>query len=202
MVTLHTFCYPSTPYWGKDDPHHKSLKKKPFVLNSLQISYIHSSHHYSHSNVPLSFPNVEPRIFWSTEMTAIPKSTSGKGEITQLFQDLWRVLWLTCSSCKVGQPSQPGLLGWRTRYKQVIGDVVISPLRCSEMGKEVTQNCFFVVACTLFNYLLSHFLAKYWWCPFFIFSFLDFPPRVYYFVWYFTCHYQYLQEKERWTWFR
>ena len=26
-------------------------------------------------------PNVEPRVFWSTEMTAIPKSTLEKGEI-------------------------------------------------------------------------------------------------------------------------
>ena len=125
-VTLHTFCYLSTPYWGKDNPRQKSLEQKPFVLNFLQISYIHSSHLYSHLNVPLSFPNVEPRVFWSTEMTAIPESTSGKEEITQLFQDLWRVLKLTCSSWKVGQPSQPCLLGWRTRYKQVIGDVVMS----------------------------------------------------------------------------
>jgi len=92
MVTLQTFRYSSTPYWHKDNPRHKSLKQKPFVLNFQQISYIHSSHLYSHSNVPLSFPNVEPHVFWCTEMTAIPKSTLGKGEITQLFQDLWRVL--------------------------------------------------------------------------------------------------------------
>ena len=51
---------------------HKSLKQEPFVLNFLQISYIHSSHLCSHSNVPLSFPNVEPSVFWSTEMTANP----------------------------------------------------------------------------------------------------------------------------------
>ena len=43
---------------------HKSLKQEPFVLNFLQISYIHASHLCSHSNVPLSFPNVEPRVFW------------------------------------------------------------------------------------------------------------------------------------------
>ena len=30
-----------------------------FVLNFLQISYIHASHLCSHSNVPLSFPNVD-----------------------------------------------------------------------------------------------------------------------------------------------
>ena len=53
------------------------MKQKPFVLNFLQISYIHSSHLCSHSNVPLSFPNVEPRVFWSTEMTAIPNQHWG-----------------------------------------------------------------------------------------------------------------------------
>ena len=76
----------------KYNTRHKSLKQEPFVLNFLQISYIHSSHLCSHSNVPLSFPNVEPRIFWSTETTVIPKSTLGKEKITQVFQDLWRVL--------------------------------------------------------------------------------------------------------------
>ena len=45
-----------------------------------KISYIHSSRLCSHSNVPLSFPNVEPHIFWSTETTVIPKSTLGKRE--------------------------------------------------------------------------------------------------------------------------
>ena len=49
---------------------HKLLKQEPFVLTFLQISYIHSSHLCSHSNMPLSFPNVEPSVFWSTEMTA------------------------------------------------------------------------------------------------------------------------------------
>ena len=67
---------------------------KAFILNLLQISYIHSSHLYSHSNVPLSFPNVEPHILWGTEMTAMPKSILGKGEIAQVFQDLWWVLYL------------------------------------------------------------------------------------------------------------
>ena len=53
------------------------MKQKPFVLNFLQISYIHSSHLCSHSNVPLSFPNVEPSVFWSTEMTANPNQHWG-----------------------------------------------------------------------------------------------------------------------------
>ena len=30
--------------------------------------------------MPLSFRNVEPRVFWGTETTVIPKSTSGKGK--------------------------------------------------------------------------------------------------------------------------
>ena len=63
-----------------------------FFLIFLKIFYIHSSHLCSHSNVPLSFPNVEPRIFWSTEMTVIPKSTLGKEKHTQVFQNFWRVL--------------------------------------------------------------------------------------------------------------
>ena len=45
-----------------------------------KILYIHSSHLCSHSNIPLSSPNVEPHIFWSTETTVIPKSTLGKRE--------------------------------------------------------------------------------------------------------------------------
>ena len=57
----------------------KSLKQEPFVLNFFQTSYIHSSHLCSHSNVPLSFPNVVPSVFWSTEMTANPNQ-HWKGE--------------------------------------------------------------------------------------------------------------------------
>ena len=30
-------------------------------------SYIHSSHFCCHLDVPLSFPDVAPRVFWSTE---------------------------------------------------------------------------------------------------------------------------------------
>ena len=57
---------------------HKSLKQEPFVLNFLQIFYIHSLHPCSHSNVPLSFPNIEPSVFWSTEMTANPNQHWGR----------------------------------------------------------------------------------------------------------------------------
>ena len=63
------------------------IETKPVFLNFWEILYIHSSHLCSHSNVPLSFPSVEPRVFWSTETTVIPKSTLGKGKITQVFQD-------------------------------------------------------------------------------------------------------------------
>ena len=53
------------------------MKQKQFVLNFLQISYIHSSHLCSHSNVPLSFQNVEPSVFRTTEMTANPNQHRG-----------------------------------------------------------------------------------------------------------------------------
>ena len=57
---------------------HKSLKQEPFALNFLQISYIHSSHFCSHSNVPLSFPNVEPSVFLEHWNDCKPKSTLGR----------------------------------------------------------------------------------------------------------------------------
>ena len=57
-------------------------KKTRFSWIFWKILYIHSSHLCSHSNMPLSFPNVEPHIFWSTETTVIPKLTLGKGKIT------------------------------------------------------------------------------------------------------------------------
>ena len=56
------------------------------------FSKFHSWHLRSLTNVSLSFPNVKPCIFWSTETTVIPKSTLGKGKITQVFQDLWQGL--------------------------------------------------------------------------------------------------------------
>ena len=56
---------------------HKSLKQEPLVLNFLQISNIHASNFCSHSNVPLSSPNVEPSVFWSTEITANPNQHWG-----------------------------------------------------------------------------------------------------------------------------
>ena len=81
---------------------HKSLKQEPFVLNFLQISYIPSWHLRSHLHLPLSFRNVEPGVFSSSETTVIPKSTLGKGKITQVFQDLWRVLQISIIRDVVG----------------------------------------------------------------------------------------------------
>ena len=95
---INTLCTTQQKFYEKTrhelsyNPRHKSLKQKPFVLNLLKISYIHSSHLCSHSNVPLSFPNVEPCILWGT--TAIPKPILGKVKIAQVFQDLWWVLYL------------------------------------------------------------------------------------------------------------
>ena len=114
---------------------HKSLKQEPFVLNFLQISYIHSWHLRSHSNVPLSFPNVEPRVFRSTETTVIPKSALGKGKITQVFQDLWRVLWLWIPIQIYAFPAilpwLPGMMqlwGWPPLFKKKKTGSVHSPI--------------------------------------------------------------------------
>ena len=68
------------------------LNRNRFSWIFSKISYIHSSHLCRHSNVSLSFPNVEPCVFWSTETTVISKSTLGKGKRAQLSQDFWRVL--------------------------------------------------------------------------------------------------------------
>ena len=74
------------PITSSYNTRHKSLKQKAFVLNFLRISYIHSSHLCSQSNAPLSFPNVEPRVFSSTQMTANPKSTLGRGKSHKCFK--------------------------------------------------------------------------------------------------------------------
>ena len=65
-----------------------------FVLNFLQISYIHASHLCSHSNVPLSFPSVEPSVFWSTEMTANPNQHWGGKNHTNLSRFVTRIVAL------------------------------------------------------------------------------------------------------------
>ena len=62
-----------------------------FVLNFLQISYIHTSHLCSHSDVPLSFPNVEPSVSWSTEMTANPNQHLGGKNHTSVSRFVTRI---------------------------------------------------------------------------------------------------------------
>ena len=81
---------------------HKSLKQEPFVLNFLQISYIQSSHLCSHSNVPLSFPNVELSIFWSTEMTANPNQLWGGENHTSVSRFVMRTV-----ACKLMYRKSP-----------------------------------------------------------------------------------------------
>ena len=77
-VDFLNICAPSSlNKWNSYNTCHKSLKQEPFVLNFLQISYVHSWHLCSHSIVPLSFPNVELSVFWSTEMTANPNQHWG-----------------------------------------------------------------------------------------------------------------------------
>ena len=80
----------------KYNTRHKSLKQEPFVLNFIQISYIHTSHLCSHSNMPLSFPNVEPSVFWSTEMSANPNQHWGGKNYTSVSRFVTRiaVLWM------------------------------------------------------------------------------------------------------------
>ena len=80
----------------KYNTRHKSLKQEPFVLNFIQISYIHASHLCSHSNMPLSFPNVEPSIFWNTEMTAnLNQHWAGKNHTSvSRFVTRIAVLWM------------------------------------------------------------------------------------------------------------
>ena len=62
------------------------LKILDFKSSSEQI-FSENCRRVPLSNVPLSFPNVDPSIFWSTEMTANPNQR-WEGKITQVFQDL------------------------------------------------------------------------------------------------------------------
>ena len=60
-------------------------------MNFLHISYIHASHLCSHSDVSLSFPNVEPSVFWSTEMTANPNQHWGGKNHTSVARIVTRI---------------------------------------------------------------------------------------------------------------
>ena len=77
-----------------ENTRHKSLKQTPFLSNFLEKSWHFYFTLFSSPKCAFSLPNVEPRVFWSTETTVIPKSTLGKGKQTQVFQDFWRVLYL------------------------------------------------------------------------------------------------------------
>ena len=72
---------------------HKSLKQEPFVLNFIQISYIHALHLCAHSNMPLSFPNVETSVFWSTEMTANTNQHWGGKNHTSVSRFVTRIVF-------------------------------------------------------------------------------------------------------------
>ena len=43
-------------------------------------------------SLSLSFPNVQPRVFWSTETTVIPKATSWKGKRVRVLRFLTSIL--------------------------------------------------------------------------------------------------------------
>ena len=60
-----------------------SRKFLTFIIHTFVLSWL----------VPLSFPYVEPCIYWSTETIVAPKSTLGKGKRTQVnIQDFLQVL--------------------------------------------------------------------------------------------------------------
>ena len=122
----------------KYNTRHKSLKQEPFVLNFLQISYIHSWHLRSHLHLPLSFRNVEPGVFWSSETTVIPKSTLGKGKITQSSVSRFVTSIVACTSPQViSTSSQPFLIS-RIAYNPFV--FWISPWKTALMPVRQVKN--------------------------------------------------------------
>ena len=65
---------------------HKSLKQTPFLSNFLEKSWDFYFTLFSPPKCAFSLPNVEPRVFWSTETTVIPKSTLGRGNRHKCFK--------------------------------------------------------------------------------------------------------------------
>ena len=61
-------------------------------VETVSLELIFSKISYIYSNVPLSFPNVEPCVFWSTEMTVVPKSTMGKRKYTSVSRFLTSIV--------------------------------------------------------------------------------------------------------------
>ena len=72
-----------------------------FHTNFLQISYIHSLHLCSHSIVPPSFPNVEPSVFWSTEMTANPNQHWGDENHTSVSRFVMSIVFTSVGCGRV-----------------------------------------------------------------------------------------------------
>ena len=81
----------------------KSLWSEPVIISSLPTKYNtrhkslkQTSHLCSYSNMPLSFPNVEPSVFWSTEMSANPNQHWGGKNYTSVSRFVTRiaVLWM------------------------------------------------------------------------------------------------------------
>ena len=72
-----------------------------FHTNFLQISYIHSLHLCSHSIVSPSFPNVEPSVFWSTEMTANPNQHWGEENHTSVSRFVMSIVFTSVGCGRV-----------------------------------------------------------------------------------------------------
>ena len=60
---------------------HKSLKLTPFLVNFLENSWDLLITLFFSVKYAFSLPNVEPRVFWSTETTVIPQSNIGEVEM-------------------------------------------------------------------------------------------------------------------------
>ena len=64
---------------------HKSLKQTETVSVEFSRKFlIFTLHTFVLTQIAPLLPNVEPRVFWSTETTVIPKSTLGKGKRTHV----------------------------------------------------------------------------------------------------------------------
>ena len=96
------------------NPRQKSLKQTPLVLNFLENSWDLLLTNLFSLYCALSLPNVEPRVFWSTETAVMPRSTLGKGKRTQAFQDFWQGLYLVWREERVTVLLQGEILdhGW------------------------------------------------------------------------------------------
>ena len=79
--------------------------------------------------MPLCFPNVEPRVFWSTEMTLIPNQHWGGENHTSVSRFVTSIVvgWFsnrTGSNCRIPCHSVPPLFSlvdvlWRTKHNTI-----------------------------------------------------------------------------------